>query len=79
MGKLILISLSILLPVLALILTPWLISLKHPEQSWGMITSLVLFGVFFLSFVGMLIYQGVTGKSIDLSKTKLWNKLFGKL
>lgn len=76
MGKLIATSLGILIPVLALILTPWLISLKHPEQSWGAITSGVLFGVFFLAFVGLLIYQSVT--NTDLTKTPLWLKLFGK-
>lgn len=76
MGKNILISLAILLPIFAIILTPWLISLKHPEQSWGVITSGILFGVFFLSFVGILIYSSVTNS--DITKSKLWNKLFGK-
>ena len=79
MGKYILKFLAILSPVLLVILLPWLISFAKPEwrdSSFPTIWAAVTFGIMASSVAASAIYLGVT--NTELTKTKLWIKLFGK-
>ena len=79
MFKNILISFAIILPVFLFVSFPWFISLAKPEwqdSHFPAIWAIVTCGILFISFVAILIYSAVTNK--DITKTPLWNKLFGK-
>jgi len=79
MGKNILNSLKLILPIAALILIPWAITLTKPEwrdSSFGTIWVSVTSGLFFLLFLSAIIYGAVSNK--DLTKSKLWVFIFGK-
>lgn len=79
MGKNILTSLKLILPIAAFILIPWTITFAKPEwrdSSFGTIWVAVTCGVLFLSFVALIIYLSVT--NTELTKTGLWKFISGK-
>lgn len=78
-GKSLLKALSFILPIFTIIMLPYFIFLalgSQDKHSYLSFVSLGIFIFFFLIVVGLIIYQSVT--NTDISKTKLWKKLFHK-
>lgn len=80
-GKLILLGLMIMVPILLAMITPWLVWVGiAPEhrydiqynwlQDFMIIWPLALFGIMFLSVVGWLIYSGVKQSKLDKENGK---------
>lgn len=78
MGKNILTSLSVIIPLFLFISLPFFISLakvEWQESYFPMIWALVTAGLLAASVLGTIIYGAVT--NMDLTKTKLWIYMFG--
>ena len=78
LGKNMAIGFAVMIPLLLVVIGPWLISFAKPEwrdSSFPIIWALSSFGIMFAFVVFILIYSSVT--NTELSKTKLWKRIFG--
>ena len=77
LGHATLLGLLIMVPMFLIILTPWLLSFAFPQvESELTITTIVLAGLFFLSFVVLLFVQSASNMDITKMTRDDWRDLF---
>lgn len=77
LGHATLLGLLVMVPILLIILTPWLFSFAFPEVGYELtIATIVLGCLFFLSFVVLLFVQSASNMDITKMTRDDWRDLF---
>lgn len=76
-GQAFTIGLMVLLPILLIIMTPWLFGYAFPKYEYELTIATIAIGIaFFLAFVVLLFIQSASNKDISKMTKEDWKDLF---